>query len=261
MSTSSKVLEFSGVHKRYDGDGPWARLLTLGRANRAPVEALRGVDLVVERGEIVGLLGPNGSGKTTLLRLACGLVRASAGSVRCLGEDPSAPSSAVRARIGLVAREDRSFNLRLGGRQNLEFYAALRQLSGAQRRERVAEVLRQAGLESVADRPVGSYSSGMRQRLSIARALLAEPDVLLLDEATAGLDPGRRDAFYALINALAANAKTGVLHATHDLTEAQYFCTRVALLDGGRVVASGDYLRVEPAAEAVFRRESQEDRP
>jgi len=252
------LLMIDGVSKRYLGAGPIAWALSLGRAPRGDTLALDDVSMQVAPGEIVGLLGPNGSGKSTLLRCACGLLTPSRGTVRTLGEDPARIATTVRGRVGLVIRDDRSFNQRLTGLENLMFFAALQQIPRADVARRVREVMHELGLSAVAERPYRSYSSGMKQRLSVTRALLGQPELLLMDEATSGLDPGKRDAFYALLGRLIKERAMGVVYATHDLTEAQYLCDRVILLDEGRVVAQGEYLHVEPHAEALFRRERTE---
>lgn len=250
----TSLLELDGIRKTYPGASPLTWALSLGRANRRPVEALRGVTLEVKTGEVVGLLGPNGSGKSTLMRCAAGLLSPSSGTVRVMGENPAGLRTELRGRIGLVSRDARSFNFRLSGEQNLSFYGRLQGLGGADLKSAVDRVLDQVQLSPWRSRPFRSYSSGMRQRLSLARALLNRPQLLLMDEATSGLDPGKRDRFYALLGRLVERESLGILYTTHDLREAQYLCKRVVLLDEGRIVSRGDYLDVEPIAESVFRR-------
>lgn len=247
------LLAITDVRKRFQPPGPLARLVSLGRARGHAVDALRGVSTHVNPGEIVGLLGPNGSGKTTLIRCAAGLIRPDTGSISALGADPAEDRNAIRGRIGLVLRDDRSFAWRLSGRDNLLFFARLQGLSAAVVHNRVREVLDATSLEPVAEQPVRTWSTGMRQRLAVARALLGDPELLLMDEASSGLDPGRRDTFYSFLSTIVADRRIGVLYATHDLTEAQYLCDRVVLLDQGTVAAEGAYLDVEPQAEALFR--------
>lgn len=252
------VLEIRGLTKRFAGAGPLLRALSLGRARHRAVDALDGVDVDVARGEIVAVLGPNGSGKSTLLRCAAGLIVPSAGTVRVNGHDPAAIGTPLRGRIGLVARDDRSFDYRLTGTENLHFFGLLQGLRQNEIRARVTEVLGLVRLRDAASQPFRTYSTGMRQRLAVARALLGEPRLLLLDEASSGLDPGMRGVFHDVIERLAAETGVGVLLATHDLAEAQYLCSRVLLLDGGRLAGQGDYLAVEPMAEALFRRNRNE---
>ncbi|TVQ96778.1 MAG: ABC transporter ATP-binding protein [Deltaproteobacteria bacterium] len=248
------LLDMDGVHKTFRAPGPILRALSLGRLHRGDVRALRGVHARVDAGEIVGLLGPNGSGKTTLVRCAAGLVRPDTGEVRTLGLDPALGEGGVRGRIGLVLRDDRSFAWRLTGRENLRFFGQLQGLSAGVLAERIEDTLQATRLESVADRPVRTWSTGMRQRLAVCRALLGNPSLLLMDEASSGLDPGRRDTFYTFLSTVVEERNIGILYATHDLTEAQYLCTRVLLLDEGAVAAEGSWLNVEPVAEALFRR-------
>lgn len=247
------LLAISDVRKRFEPTGTLTRLLSLGRTRGRAVDALRGVNLQVDAGEIVGLLGPNGSGKTTLIRCAAGLIRPDAGTVIALGANPAEDSHAVRGRIGLVLRDDRSFAWRLTGRDNLLFFARLQGIAPRHVDGRVRDVLEATSLDPVAEQPVRTWSTGMRQRLAVARALLGDPELLLMDEASSGLDPGRRDTFYSFLSTIVTERRIGVLYATHDLTEAQYLCDRVVLLDEGTVAAEGAYLDVEPSAEALFR--------
>lgn len=252
------LLDIQHLGKVYAGAGWLTWALSLGRATRRTTQALDAVTLQVRAGEIVGLLGPNGSGKSSLLRCASGLLLPSTGTATVLGENPARITTRVRGRIGLVVRDDRSFNQRLSGRENLAFFAMLQQVPREQMADRIEQALVDLELQDVADRHFRYYSAGMKQRLSVARALLGDPAVLLMDEATSGLDPGKRGRFYSLLARLVQERGLGVLYATHDLTEAQYLCDRVLLLDGGRVVAQGAYLDVEPHAEALFRRETVE---
>ena len=151
--------------------------------------ALDGVSLAVRPGEIEALLGPNGAGKTTLLRLLAGLMSPSAGSVRVLGQEVERRNREARGLVGLVPSGDRSFYLRISGLENLAFFGRLNGLRRRAAFERAAELLDHVGLADAAERPVGEYSHGMQKRLSVARALITDPAVLLVDEATHDLDP------------------------------------------------------------------------
>ncbi len=246
-------LRFEGVSKRFRGAGRMARALTLGRAPRDSVDALRDVSFNVGAREVVGVLGPNGSGKSTMMRLAAGLLSATTGQVIALGHDPAALSGGTRGRIGLVIRDDRAFNYRLSGRENLRVFGMLQRIPSDQLDERIANALERVRLSGVADRPFRTYSAGMKQRLGLGRALLGPPELLLMDEATSGLDPGLRERFYTLIRGLAEEG-IGALFATHDLTEAAEFCDRVILLDRGTIAASGTYAEIAAQANAVFQR-------
>jgi ABC-2 type transport system ATP-binding protein len=200
--------------------------------------ALDGVDLAVPSGEIHALLGPNGAGKTTLLRTLGGLVAPTDGAVKVLGNDLTAGSRALHGQVGLVPSGDRTFYLRISGLENLVFFA---RLHGLRRREAVArarEVLSAVGLTDAARRPVATYSHGMQKRLSIGRALLTEPGVLLVDEATHDLDPKGAQRVRALVAERAA-AGAAVVWATQRVDEIDGFAHRVTLLSAGRVRFTG----------------------
>ena len=211
------------------------------------VRALTGLDLAVRRGEILGLLGHNGAGKTTTIRLIAGLLRPTQGRVRVDGLDPVADGPRVRRRLGVLPA-NAAVDDRLTARANLRFTAALFDLPRPGLEGHLDVLLERLGLTERADDAAGTYSTGMRQRLSLARVLLHDPDVLLLDEPTAALDPVAARLVRTLITELAAGgsepggarrrARTIVL-STHDLEEAQRLCHRVAILEHGRVRALG----------------------
>ena len=177
------------------------------------VVALRGVDLQVASGEVVGLVGPNGAGKTTLLKIISTLLQPTTGSVLVDGYDPSQDARAVRDRIGLVLADDRALYWRLTGRENLEFFGVMHGLTRRDARARAGVLLDQVGLAS-RDKLVFGYSSGMRARLSLARALLARPPLLLLDEPTRALDPIASAAVAGMIRDL-ADEGIAVLLSSH----------------------------------------------
>ena len=200
--------------------------------------ALDDVSLRVEPGEIHALLGPNGAGKTTLLRIATGLMAPSDGVARVLGVDTRRAKRAVRRVVGLVPASDRSFYLRLSGLENLAFFA---RLHGFDRRDAVARahaLLDQVGLADAAGRRAGLYSHGMLKRLGIARALLADPKILLVDEATHDLDPLGARAVRDLVAAAAADG-AAVVWTTQRLDEIRGFADRVTLLNEGRAAFQG----------------------
>ena len=201
------------------------------------VEALRGVSLAVEAGETHALLGPNGAGKTTLMRILSGLVEPTAGSAYLLDQSVGR-SRALRSALGLVPSGDRSFYLRISGFENLVFFARLHGMRRAAARRRAAEVLAAVRLEDVGRRPVNAYSHGMQKRLSFARALLTEPRVLLVDEATHDLDPVAARQVRDLTTSLAASG-TAVLWATQRVEELAGFADRVTVLARGEVRFSG----------------------
>jgi ABC-2 type transport system ATP-binding protein len=201
--------------------------------------ALRGVDLEVPWGAIVALLGANGAGKSTLLRILGTTVLPSRGRAAVAGNDVVAHPAAARRCLGLVLGEERSWYWRLSGRDNLEFFAALQGLRRSDARARAGELLAEVGLAEAADRRFDRYSSGMRARLSLARALLCEPPVLLLDEPTRTMDPVAASAFRGEVRRQAA-AGRAILFATHDLHEAAAIASRVVVMADGRVAAIVD---------------------
>jgi ABC-2 type transport system ATP-binding protein len=205
-----------------------------GTAER--VTALDGVDLRVQAGEIFGLLGPNGAGKTTLLKILTGLVVPTRGGARVAGHDVLTAGVGARSGIGFVTSEERSFYWRLSGRENLHFFGRLSNLSGPRLRRRCQELMDQVEVSAFADRPFMDYSSGMKQRLAVARALLHDPRVLVMDEPTRSLDPSAarhlRDMVRDVLNR--QQGKT-VLLATHNLDEAESLCHRIAILSRARV--------------------------
>src|SRR5438093_5656947 len=208
------VIETSGLTKRF--------------GERAAVDD---VDLRVPRGSAFGYLGPNGAGKTTLIRMLLGLTRATSGTMRLFGQPIPAERAASLARVGAIVEEPR-FHRYLTGRENLAVIAAAREREA---HARIAEALERVGLADRADERVSSYSLGMRQRLGIARALLADPELLILDEPTNGLDPAGIHEFRGMIRGLVAEGRT-VLLSSHLLDEVEKICDAVAIVDHGRVV-------------------------
>jgi ABC-2 type transport system ATP-binding protein len=199
-----------------------------------PKKALEAVSLEVRAGEVHALLGPNGAGKTTLLRLLTGLLHADAGDVHVAGLDPGRNARALRQQIGLVPSGDRTLYLRLSGLENLVFFARLYGIRKREAAARANEVLRRVGLEDAARLRVGLYSHGMQKRLLVARALIPEPSVLLVDEATHDLDPEAARSVRVLIR---ENALRGVavLWTTQRIEEIRGFADTVTLLDRGEI--------------------------
>ncbi len=208
-------------------------------AQKDEVVALDGVNLTVEPGDLFGLLGPNGAGKTTLLRILSTLLIPSEGQVRVLGYDAVRQPEALRRRIGVVVGGERSVYWRLTGRENLLFAAALHDLRPTIAAERAGELLTLMDLAGRADDLVERYSSGMRQRLALARALMHDPPVLIFDEPTAGLDPQAAWGVRALLAALSRDRSRTIMLATHNLDEADRLCATIAIIDRGRIVARG----------------------
>ncbi|WP_406858536.1 ABC transporter ATP-binding protein [Alsobacter sp. KACC 23698] len=209
------AIKIEGVTKRYGS-----------------AEAVREVSFALSPGA-VALVGHNGAGKTTLMKLMLGLVRPSSGTVSVLGENPAAGQFAARRRLGYLP-ENVSFNAALTGRETLAFYARLKGEPVA----RTLDLLDKVGLSAAGARRVGTYSKGMRQRLGLAQALIGEPQVLLLDEPTTGLDPALRLSFYEIVHDLGQRGAT-VLLSSHALSELEERAERVIIMDHGRMVADG----------------------
>lgn len=203
------------------------------------VEALREVSLTVGAGEIHALLGPNGAGKTTLLRILCGLVDADLGGISFLGQSSQKLTTRDWHRLfGLVPSGDRSFYLRLSGLENLIFFARMQGLRRRAAEERARERLAQVDLTDAAERMVGTYSHGMQKRLSVARALLMDPPLLLVDEATHDLDPEAARSVREMVSSCARRG-AAVIWATQRVEEIRGFADRVTLLHQGRAKFQG----------------------
>ena len=209
-----------GLHKRF-----------------GPVVALDGIDLAVGPGTVFGLLGPNGAGKTTAVRILTTILPPDGGRALVLGHDVTREPSAVRLRIGL-AGQFAAVDGNLTGRENLELVGRLTQLRREAARRRAGELLERFGLTDAANRPVRTYSGGMRRRLDVAAALVHRPPVLFLDEPTTGLDPHSRSDLWEMIRELVGEGTT-VLLTTQYLEEADRLAHRIAVVDGGRVIAEG----------------------
>ena len=214
------ALEVSGLRKRY-GDVP----------------AADGVSFRVEAGTIVGLLGPNGAGKTTAVSIVCGLVLPDAGEVRVGGRPLSGDTDPAKGRLGLVPQELALYE-ELSGDDNLRFFGALQGLDSSRLASRTEDVLRRTGLLDRRRDRVKTYSGGMKRRLNLAAGLLHDPDVLLLDEPTVGVDPQSRNAIFEGLEAL-RDAGKAILYTTHYMEEAERLCDRIVIVDRGRVVAEG----------------------
>jgi ABC-2 type transport system ATP-binding protein len=226
------VLEVSSLRRTYRTRiSPWRR------ASRE-VEAVRGVDFTVERGELFGLLGPNGAGKTTTIKMLITLLLPTSGSARVLGHDVVEDPRAVRRKVGYVFGGDRGLYERLSGLDNLRYFAELYGVPAREQKARIGELLELAGLAGREKERVEGYSRGMRQRLHIARGLLHKPEVLFLDEPSIGIDPvGARELRTTVADL--RNAGTTVLLTTHYMFEADELCDRIAVIADGRIVAEG----------------------
>ncbi|GAT68764.1 ABC transporter [Planomonospora sphaerica] len=214
------VLEAQGLTKRY-----------------GEREAVRGIDFRVTRGEFVGFLGPNGAGKSSTMRMIASTSPRSGGQLRMFGLDPANAGARIRARIGVVPQND-NLDSELTVQQNLYVYGLLFGLPRRHVRARAAELLEFVQLTDRADAAVESLSGGMKRRLTIARALVNQPELMLLDEPTTGLDPQARHLVWERLYRLKAEGVTLVL-TTHYMDEAEQLCDRLFIIDDGRVVASG----------------------
>lgn len=225
----------------------------------AVVEALRGLSLAVEQGRVVGFLGPNGAGKTTTLHVLLGFVEAARGTARLFGEDVR--RSIARQRLGYLPEQPQLYPF-LTGRELLEMSGRLFGLKGRVLRERVADLVAEVGLDgSAAERRIGTYSRGMMQRIGLAQALIHDPDLVILDEPTGGLDPIGRLEMRGLIARLRERGKT-VFFSSHELSEVELVCDRIAILVRGRLVAEGpatELVRPGERLEQYFLRVVRED--
>jgi ABC-2 type transport system ATP-binding protein len=218
--------------------------------------AVDGIDLRVEDGEIFGVLGPNGAGKTTTLRMLSTLLEPTFGEARILGIDVRRRPRDVRRMLGAVLSGERSLYWKLTARENLEYFAALYHVPPREIRTRIATALETVELTDRADDYVEKFSTGMRQRLVLARALLPEPRLLLLDEPTVGLDPQSARHVREQVRLLREQGRT-ILLTTHYMEEADQLCDRIAIIDTGRIVALGTpaELKQTVRAEQVVRLE------
>jgi ABC-2 type transport system ATP-binding protein len=216
------------------------------------VEALDGLDLTVKAGTIFGLLGPNGAGKSTTVKILTTLSRPDAGTAHVAGLDVLAAPRQIRQSIGVVGQRPGSAE-EATGRENLVLQGELYGLVGAELKQRVGELLEGFGLADAADRTVKTYSGGMQRRLDVAMGLIHRPRVLFLDEPTTGLDPEVRAALWSEIERLAREESMTILLTTHYLEEADRLASDLAIVDRGRVVASGspDELKSELKGDSV----------
>lgn len=235
----SVTVEIDGLTKYFPARMTFGNTLENIFGRQKPIVALEDVTFKVGQGEIFGLIGPNGAGKTTLLKILATLILPSKGSARVKGYEVAARPDAVRGYIGLVSSEDRSLYWRLSGKQNLEFFAAFCGLPKRLARSKIDELSQLLDIPAP-DRMVGKYSAGMKQRLSLARGLLHDPAILLMDEPTRSLDPGGAGYLctFARDYLCGKKGKT-IIWATHSLPEAQSTCDRIGLLNRGRIIAQG----------------------
>jgi ABC-2 type transport system ATP-binding protein len=232
-------IETSHLTKRYPIIKGY-RDLVLHPFRKNEITALRDLNIQVKQGELFGLLGPNGAGKTTLMKILCTLVLPTSGRALINGYDVMKDGINIRKVIGFVVSEERSFYWRLTGRQNLKFFATLNNITGHEAELRIQETLELMGLQDDADRMFKDYSTGMRQKLAIARGLLADPEILFLDEPTKSLDPAASENLRRFIKeTIIERKKKTVIFTTHNLQEAQEFCDRIAIIHKGEIKTCG----------------------
>jgi ABC-2 type transport system ATP-binding protein len=225
-----------GARQLADGTGPEAVITVSGLVKRyGDVEAVRGIDFEVKRGETFGFLGPNGAGKTTTIKILCTLANPTAGRAMVAGHNSATERDAVRRNIGLVF-QDTTLDTYLTAEQNLRFHAELYGVPKAAVMPRMRQVMDMVGLWDRKDSLVSTYSGGMQRRLEIARGLLHAPHVLFLDEPTVGLDPQTRTSIWAYINELKEREDITIFLTTHYMDEAEH-CDRIAIIDHGKIVA------------------------
>jgi ABC-2 type transport system ATP-binding protein len=224
------VIECADVTRIYS-----SRTLT---GQKRETVALDKVSFQVPRGIVFGLLGPNGAGKTTTIRVLSTLLIPNSGKATVAGYDVVKEASKVRRKISLILGGERGLYGRLTGKENLQYFAALNHLGPALARDRIKQVLEIVGLSSAGDRPVEQYSRGMRQRLHVARGLLADPEIIFMDEPTIGLDPIGAQELRQMIPELVERGKT-ILLTTHYMSEADELSNQIAIIDKGSIIASG----------------------
>ena len=217
------VIEFEQVGKSFSA----------GRFRRARVRALDGVDWGCGSGEAVAVVGANGSGKTTLLRLLAGLLRPDCGTVRVGGRDPAGADREVKRRLGFLTGAAVP-QPRLTARETLVLFARLHGMGAAEARRRAEDWIGRLGISDFAGRPVGGLSAGMRQRVMVARCMVHDPEILVLDEATTGLDPVAADAVCGIIDTARRDGRT-VVFSSHAPVEVEMLATRLTILERGRI--------------------------
>jgi ABC-2 type transport system ATP-binding protein len=232
IETENLVKKFA----RRTTEGEGKRRFFGPRPPKAWLTAVDGINLQIRQGEIFGLLGPNGAGKSTTIRMLCTLLEPTSGTARVNGYDTVKQANLVRQSLGTVLSGERSIYWKLSARENLEYFAALYHIPQAAARKRVDELLERMELTARANDLVEKYSSGMKQRVAISKALLAQPPIILLDEPTLGLDPQAARKVRELITELKAEGHT-ILLTTHYMEEADQLSDRIGIIDQGKIIA------------------------
>ncbi len=234
--TENIIIAAENISKLYPSEVNLLHILKKPRM----VHALSDVSFNVKENEVFGILGPNGAGKTTMVKILAGLIIQDSGSVTIYGKDTVKNSDLLRNRIGIITGDERGFYWRLTGKENLIFFGTLSNLSKKTLNERIPLLLDIVNLTSAGDLMFKEYSSGMKTRLQLARALLTDPDILLLDEPTKSLDIEGKEKFIKLLQHPVLGKKPTVILATHSLSEAENLCDRYMILKDGKKVIAGD---------------------
>jgi ABC-2 type transport system ATP-binding protein len=246
----SDAIIVNEVYKKFGkpGGSIWKQIVkgkSRTNGHQPAVVAVDHVSFTIREGEIFGVLGPNGSGKSTLIRLIATLLLPDSGNIRVFGEDVVSHPMQVQRLINRVSVEA-SFFKKLSPMENLIYGARLYGMEGGETRRKVVEILTRLGLEKKAIyQPMEEMSRGMQQKVAIARALLTRPRILLLDEPTTGLDPRSKRDVQQVIKELNRESGTTILLTTHDMQEAENLCDRIAIIDGGKVVALDEPVRLK----------------
>ena len=233
------MIKINCVTKRFFLRKTLSELICHPLRKKRSVLALDSVSLKVEKGKICALLGPNGAGKTTLIKILSTLILPDSGQINICGYDLKTHPEQARSKIGLVTGEERSLYWRLSGRQNLEFFGAMYNLSRRKIRERVSSLNDILEIDDL-DKPFENYSTGMKQRVALARCLMSEPELIFMDEPTKSLDPGSAHKFRIFIKETLVNklGKT-VFFTTHQTEEAGELADQIAIIAKGKIKASG----------------------
>jgi ABC-2 type transport system ATP-binding protein len=240
------AIETESLTKRFRPLRSYRDLVSPSR--RVERTAVSDVNLQIPPGQVFGLLGQNGAGKTTLIRMLTTLLLPTSGTARVASHDVAHDASAVRAKIGLVSGDERSFYWRLTGRQNLEFFAALQHLSPALVTRRIDDIAGRLGIAEHLERPFGHLSTGQRQKLAIVRGLMHEPAILFMDEPTRSLDPISAVTIREFVaEHIVGELGSTVVLATHSMPEAETLCRRLAFIQDGRIIAEGSVAELRHA--------------
>lgn len=233
--TSERAIDVENLVKKYRVSVPIQKIIS-ERAIRKELTAIDDLTFSVSKGEIYGVLGPNGAGKTTLIKVLATMLLPDEGNIRIMGHELPKNEKIVREMLGLSLGEyERTFHLRITGRQNLSFFSTLFDIPKSEIDQRIDEVLQLVGLEDQADKMYLEYSTGMKHKMAIARALLNHPQILLFDEPTAGLDAKTSRDIGNLVRQLTRDGTT-IVYTTHRLEEAGNICDRILILNQGKKV-------------------------